>query len=274
MTLSNNSHAAIQLLPGITGVIGPNGAGKTHLLRSLSSDPRTALGFTTSDMHFFGSKPLHHFKALVAGWPELDLSSATNYLDFKASTPLRKLSVGQRQSVINAAVLNSGKEILLMDEPFNGLDAEHRAALREHIIDLAHPSTEHTGRTIVLTSQHADDLAGTVEHIVTVHDRIVSTAAQVDELRREFTVLTGYANAIDNFAQDCQVVESQALGPSKRIIVRQQMSDKQASAAERSGLNISYLDNKQLIELISSSAPLRSTDKDFTRIEANNADAK
>lgn len=249
MTSPNNAHDATQLLPGITGVIGPNGAGKTHLLRTLGKDSRTALGFAASDIHFFGASPRAHFRALRPGWPDIDVRAAEDFLDFSASTPWSSLSVGQRQTVINAAVLNSGKEILLFDEPFNGLDAEHRATLRHRLIELAHPD----GPTIVLTSQHAEDLGGTVDHIVTVHDRLVAKAIELDELRLEFPVLTGDKATVERFTADYDVVDTQHLGPATRAVVRKKFNDQHVAAAENAGLELSYLSHVQLIELASSS---------------------
>ena len=102
--------------------------------------------------------------------------------------------------VITAAALASGQPALLFDEPFNGLDVEFRHRLRSMFIDavtddaaadaaitdggdVVLPNTAAPERTIVLTSQHSQDLAGLVETLIVIHDHEPHGPFDVEQLR-------------------------------------------------------------------------------------------
>ena len=72
---------------------------------------------------------------------------------------LATLSYGQVRQVLFARALLAEPDILLLDEPYAGLDAHTRARLRA-LVDQA----LHSGVTVVMTSHHRDDWPGGVTH--------------------------------------------------------------------------------------------------------------
>lgn len=139
----------------VLGIVGPNGAGKSTLLKAMLG----LMPETKGSVEFFG-KPLHRVRGRVAYMPQsltLDLTfpvtvfdvvlmgtyptlgwvkrpgkhereRATEALEQVKLTHLAQRSIGdlsggQRQRVLLARALAGSPEILIMDEPFQGIDA-------------------------------------------------------------------------------------------------------------------------------------------------------
>src|SRR2546430_1400851 len=190
--------------PGrVTGFLGPNGAGKTTTLRMLlnlvtpTSGTATIGGQRYADLH----EPLRHVGAILeassahkgrtgrnhlrvicaaAGLPD---SRADEVLEIVGLTPAAKRkfkgsSLGMRQRLGIAAALLGDPQVLILDEPANGLDPEGIRWMRDLLKGLADE-----GRTVLVSSHLlsemeilADDLViiatgrlvrqGTVEEII------------------------------------------------------------------------------------------------------------
>jgi ABC-2 type transport system ATP-binding protein len=177
--------------PGVTGLLGPNGAGKSTVLHLIAGFLPPSRGeLTVGGVAPWRNPEIYRTVGLV---PERDsvyafltgaeFVSATAKLhqltDVQAATAAaiaivdmadaqdRKISTyskGMRQRIKVAAALVHDPEVLLLDEPFNGMDPRQRL----HMIDLlAKLGAE--GRTILLSShilEEVERLAGTIQVIV------------------------------------------------------------------------------------------------------------
>lgn len=230
----------------IYGVIGPNGAGKTYYLHTLAQLPTAALAKAAPDTQVFGATPREYFHILRTGWDQLDVSHAESLLDFPADTPIKQLSLGQRQLLIAVATLASGKQALLFDEPFNGLDVDHRTILRGMLIDAAESAD------IVVTSQHSQDLAGLVDTLIVIHDQDAYGPYDVEKLRATHPVLRGPADLVAQLTGP--VLAKKTLGERCEAILAAALSPSNAAHARALGVEVSYLDPAALIDLASTSA--------------------
>jgi len=177
--------------PGVTGLLGPNGAGKTTLLHMMAGFLAPSRGTLT-----LGGKPTWRNPAI---YRQLGLVSEreavhlflTGYEFVLASARLHRLpdpeeaarraidlvemvdaqdrrigtySKGMRQRVRVAAALVHDPQVLLLDEPFNGMDPRQRL----HMMDLLH-QLGGQGRTILFSShilEEVEQVSGTVQVIV------------------------------------------------------------------------------------------------------------
>lgn len=165
----------------IFGLLGPNGAGKTTTLRMLASliapesgdakyvfsdvtcsvlkDPeeiRRRIGFLTGDLKledFFTPDALFTFFAELRGVPA-DVASARKAelfarfgIDSYAQTKVEELSTGMKQKVSLVTALVHDPEIIIFDEPTNGLDIITERVVTEFLKELR---TE--GKTIILST--------------------------------------------------------------------------------------------------------------------------
>jgi molybdate transport system ATP-binding protein len=177
----------------VVAVIGPNGAGKSSLLRAIAGlvpaegeirvDGRSwtssAVRERSVGMAFQDQLLFPHLSALdnVAFGPRTDGASratarrtAQGWLDRFGVGDLarrkpRQLSGGQAQRVSIARALATGPQVLLLDEPFAGLDVGVASTLR---VELARHLTSYDGVTLLVTHDAIDAL--TLADVVWVLD--------------------------------------------------------------------------------------------------------
>lgn len=181
------------LAPGFSALLGPNGAGKSTLLalltrlftapgakieiagHDLNAAPRRALAALgvvfqqpTLDLDLTVRQNLKYFAALH-GLRGADaagrIDSALDRLDMaeRAGEKVRKLNGGHRRRTEIARVLLHDPQVLLLDEPTVGLDAAARAAITDHVHQLARD-----GMT-VLWATHLTDEIGDDDHLLILH---------------------------------------------------------------------------------------------------------
>ena len=177
--------------PGVTGLLGPNGAGKSTLLHLISGFLEPSRGeLTVGGAASWRNPDTYRILGLVPERPSvypfltgLEFVRATARLhalpdpDRAAGRSIaivemadaqdRKISTyskGMRQRIKVAAALVHDPEILLLDEPFNGMDPRQRL----HMMDLLETLGDE-GRTIVFSShilEEVERLSGTIQVIV------------------------------------------------------------------------------------------------------------
>ncbi|HEX8912721.1 MAG TPA: ATP-binding cassette domain-containing protein [Humisphaera sp.] len=171
------------------GVFGPNGAGKTTLVRGLTGLLAPLDGTVArADPLRFGYLPQH--RAIDAGWPMSGADAASlaaaarhplGWLGRDArrrvaesvrrlgaedflGRPFAALSGGQQQRLLLAGALADGPDVLVLDEPTDGLDVRSRAALLELLRGLCDD-----GLCAVVVSHAVEDLLAVADEVAWLH---------------------------------------------------------------------------------------------------------
>ncbi len=181
----------MRLGPGVTGLLGPNGAGKSTLIAMMAGFLAPSAGTVTLD-----GRPLHRdpevyrevglvpereemYDALT-GWDFVLANARLHKLaDPQAAArraiatvemadaqdrDIRTYSKGMRQRIKMASAIVHDPTVLLLDEPFNGMDPRQRL----HLMGLLHRLGDE-GRTILFSShilEEVEQIAGRIEVMV------------------------------------------------------------------------------------------------------------
>ena len=193
---------------GITGLLGPNGAGKSSLLQLLSG----LLPPSGGEVRVFGQAPFRNPAVLarlglvpegdrlpsglradrwlkmmgeLSGLSGEALKAAqaraleTVGMADRAHLPFARMSKGMRQRMRLAQALLHGPELLILDEPFNGLDPEARLGLMDLLRRLAAEGTR------VLVSSHIlSEIAQLTDRILLLFRGRLLAEGTVTEIRQ------------------------------------------------------------------------------------------
>jgi manganese/iron transport system ATP-binding protein len=192
----------------LVGLLGPNGAGKTTLLRTalgllrpdagtITVDGRRAapgrvpIGYVPQRHEFAWDFPLTVEQVVMTGrtgrlgvrrrpgvddWRAVDTALERVRMADLRRRPVGELSGGQRQRVLVARALALRSDVLLLDEPFTGLDMPTQELLSALFASLAHE-----GRAVLMTTH---DLAAAVfgcDRLVLLNGTVVASGTP-DEL--------------------------------------------------------------------------------------------
>lgn len=163
----------------IHGLIGRNGSGKTMLMKCICGFVRPTSGTVTiagkqigKDCDFPASVGIiietPGFIPYYTGYQNLKLLADLNKkigkeeirstmkkvgLDPDMKRHVRKYSLGMRQRLGLAQAIMENPDLLILDEPMNGLDKDGVADMRKYLLDL-----RKQGKTILIASHSADDI--------------------------------------------------------------------------------------------------------------------
>jgi ABC-2 type transport system ATP-binding protein len=182
-------HLSFSVQPGrVTGFLGPNGAGKSTTMRMILGldHPTSGSAAINGKPYADLATPLRTVGALLEAKSVHTGRSARNHLLFLAQTqglPSRRVdamldlvglrpvanrragsfSLGMSQRLGVAAALLGDPEVLLLDEPVNGLDPEGVLWIRNLMKHLASQ-----GKTVLVSSHLMNEMAVTADHLIVI----------------------------------------------------------------------------------------------------------
>lgn len=184
----------------IYGLLGPNGSGKTTTLGMILDVVRPTSGSYT----WFGEQTSHTTKRRIGAlletpnfYPYLTArknlqviadikgANAKNILQVlhqvgleqRKHTTFKGFSLGMKQRLAIAAALLNNPEVLVLDEPTNGLDPEGIAEVRDLILKIAAE-----GKTIILASHLLDEVEKVCTHVAVLQRGQLKAEGRVDNI--------------------------------------------------------------------------------------------
>jgi ABC-2 type transport system ATP-binding protein len=192
----------------VLGFLGPNGAGKTTTMRMLTGflsadkgkitidgvdiekDPIAAqkkIGYLPENNPLYKNMQVAEFLDLAASLHQIPAEKKAEALDFVVKAvaiekvyyrPIGELSKGYRQRVGIAAALIHKPQIIIMDEPTEGLDPNQRGEIRQLIKDLA---KEHT---IILSTHVMQEASAVCSRLLIINQGKLVADGTADDLSR------------------------------------------------------------------------------------------
>jgi ABC-2 type transport system ATP-binding protein len=189
------------------GLLGANGAGKTTTLRMILSIlrpdagkitwngtpigdvPRRAFGYLPEERGLYPKMKVGDELVFLAGLNDVSASEATRRaraslqrlgLGDAWSRKVEELSKGNQQKVQVLAAILHEPDLMLLDEPFSGLDPINTELLREI---LAQRQAE--GHTIIFSSHRLEQVEAICNHVAIIHKGRLLTTGLISDLRRK-----------------------------------------------------------------------------------------
>lgn len=205
----SKNYGRIQALKNVTfdiprgsvfGILGPNGSGKTTLLgiildilrptsgtfRLLGEPPsaeiRKGIGTlleTPNFYHYLSGERNLRIAAEIKGRGKGDIDSVLQKVNLhqRKTSRFNTYSLGMKQRLAIASTLLGNPDVLIFDEPTNGLDPVGIAEIRELIRQLAKE-----GKTIIMASHLLDEVEKVCSHVAILKKGELLAAGHVDEV--------------------------------------------------------------------------------------------
>jgi ABC-2 type transport system ATP-binding protein len=202
-------HLSFDIKPGeIFGLLGTNGAGKTTTFRMIMG----LLEPTEGHVLYFGQKVGYHnvneigymieerslltkitVKELMLYFGQLkDMDTKTilerldywlerfNIIEYK-NKKIKELSKGNQQKIQFISAIINNPKLLVLDEPFSGLDPINTALFVEVIRDF-----QKQGSMVVFSSHQLDHVESFCEEIIVLEKGKVVISGQIDQIKKDF----------------------------------------------------------------------------------------
>jgi ABC-2 type transport system ATP-binding protein len=195
--------------PGeITGYLGPNGSGKSTTMKMIAGllevtsgeilfdgvpihrdliALKRRLGYVPEERHLYGHLSGLEYLTMVADLRELPRKPTAEKIDGllrffslhgDRHVPLSSYSKGMRQKVLLSAALLHNPDLILLDEPFGGLDVASGLVLRSLIQQLAA-----RGKVVLFSSHELETVERVSSRVVILHRGKVVADDSIDHLR-------------------------------------------------------------------------------------------
>jgi ABC-2 type transport system ATP-binding protein len=185
----------------IYGLLGPNGSGKSTTLKIMSGLVSPSFGEATIN----GEKITRKAAAKVGYLTELDMFydsfTVGNMIDFynsqfedfqrdksqdllkfmelRPEMKIRQLSKGKRGRLKLVLVLSRNTELILLDEPFSGLDPMVRDSIVKSLLSFI----DFDSQTVIIATHEINDIEAILDEAYILKDGIIINHCQVEELR-------------------------------------------------------------------------------------------
>ena len=209
----------------VFGILGPNGSGKTTLLGIVmdvikasggtytwedSNEPahdlRKKIGTlleTPNFYHYLSAEKNLVIAAKIKGRGEGDIEKVLKIVNLyeRKDSRFNTFSLGMKQRLAIASALLGDPDILVFDEPTNGLDPAGIAEIRELIKELYK-----TGKTIIMASHILDEVEKVCTHVAIIQKGVLKTVGSVAELMN-----TSAANTVAGLLIEISAADNNAL---------------------------------------------------------------
>jgi len=239
----------------IFGLLGPNGAGKSSLIRMImdilrpdsgeirvldgSPGVTARVGYLPEERGLYQRQRVGDVLQFLGELKGLERHVAVRrveqYLDRVGlletkKKRMRELSKGMQQKVQIAAVLLAEPELMILDEPFEGLDPVNRVLVNDLMKEFAAK-----GATIVLSSHRMDQVEEMCRSVFLINQGKGVLSGEVREIKQRFADNSVFIESDRDVAAHASVAKSEAKGTAVRIWLKDGESPEQFLAGLLAG---------------------------------------
>ena len=235
----------------VYGLVGPNGAGKSTFLRhaagiyrqdsgeiSVDGQPifensavKAKISYIPDDLFFFMQATQRDMMKFYRGiYPSFNSERYEKLREVFAideKTPLRKFSKGMQKQSAFWLSLCMMPDILLLDEPVDGLDP----VMRRQIWSLILSDVAERGTTVLVSSHNLRELEDVCDHVGIMHHGQMLLERSLSDMQGSTVKLQIVPNDADQLPEGLEILHESNAGRMKTLIVRGTPQDVSAQAA-------------------------------------------
>ncbi|WP_028591871.1 ABC transporter ATP-binding protein [Paenibacillus massiliensis] len=227
----------------IFGLLGSNGAGKTTLLKMLAGIIRPDEGtitlegreiyeqpevkrrvlFVPDSPYFFPQSNLRQmadfYRSIYSSWSEERFSQLSSIFKLDPRRKLHRMSKGMRRQAAFWLALSSSPDLLILDEPIDGLDP----VMRRHMKNLLFQYAAERQMTVVISSHNLREIEDMCDHVGIMHKGCLLLHKEIDDLRgdiHKIQVAFKESAHLDELEQQLDILHKEQRGTVLLYIIR------------------------------------------------------
>ena len=222
----------------VYGLVGPNGAGKSTAIRHLTGiyrpdsgtvtldgktvyenpEVKQTIGYIPDDIFYFASATLEDMRKFYAGmYPGFDndlFDRLKTIFDLPEKTPIRRYSKGMQKQAAFQLTLCCRPEVLVLDEPVDGLDP----VMRRQVMSLILSDVAERGTTVLISSHNLRELEDVCDHVgIMDHGKMLLEKSLAD-----MQGTTHKLQLVGRIPEGLDILHESSSGRLKTLIVRGQ----------------------------------------------------
>ncbi|MDR5658438.1 ABC transporter ATP-binding protein [Serpentinicella sp. ANB-PHB4] len=226
----------------IYGLLGSNGAGKTTLLKTLVGLYKPNTGevlideqpvfenialkerviFISDRLYFFSSYTIEDmakfYKSIYPKWNEQRYRNLKQVFKIDFNRKINRLSKGMMRQVAIWLALSAMPEVLILDEPLDGLDS----VMRQKVKNLLFQDVAERSLTIIISSHNLRELEDLCDHVGILHQGKMIVEKDMDDLKKDVhKVQVAFKEEVKPQAlEELEVLHKETKGSIQVYIVR------------------------------------------------------
>lgn len=224
----------------IYGLVGPNGAGKTTIIRHLTGvyrqdsgeilvqgEPvyenvsiKRKIGYIPDDAYYFQSAGIedmmHFYKGIYPRFDSERYAKLQEVFPLDQKQPIRRMSKGMQKQAMFWLSLCIRPEILILDEPVDGLDP----VMRRQVWSLLMEDVTEDGTTVLVSSHNLRELEDVCDHVGVMHQGSLLLEHTLSELQENISKVQLVLKDGANLPEELNILHESQTGRVLTLIIR------------------------------------------------------
>lgn len=265
------SFASVRALDGLNmhvergcvyGLVGPNGAGKTTLLHHVAGAMRPdggevlidgesvfeqpqvkeRIAYVPSDFYFFRQARVSDMRSLHASLlPRFDTARFDGLVQgygLEAQRSVRSLSKGMQKQLAICLALACRPDVLLLDEPLDGLDPAVRRTVLGQVMD----EVAERAMTVLVSSHNLRELSDVCDHVGIMDAGRMRIERSLDDLQGGFVkAQAAFGDEVDYLPQGLDILHDELQGRLRTMVVRGTADEVERALVEQGATFVNVL---------------------------------
>ncbi|HAL63334.1 MAG: ABC transporter ATP-binding protein [Firmicutes bacterium] len=226
----------------VYGLVGPNGAGKTTFIKALMSiykldggtiyidkeenisdeNLKQRIVYISDDLYFYPGYSIKQtadfYASVYENWDNNTFLKLQDIFKIDINRKVRKLSKGMKKQVAFMMGISAKPDIMVLDEPVDGLDP----VMRRNIMNVILQEVEKRNMTVLISSHNLRELEDICDHVGIMHDGKIVIEKSLDDVKGNIHKLQVAFDAFSpaEFEAAFEILHKEEYGSVYQYIIR------------------------------------------------------